>query len=89
MQLDFPNEKGKPYKSSGGKMVWNEELKKEVPEGWGVLNLYKAIKVIRGISYSPSDISECYEKGTVALLKHRFKNEVQLMGRRSKANSEV
>jgi type I restriction enzyme S subunit len=34
VQFDFPNEKGKPYKSSGGKMVWNEELKREVPEGW-------------------------------------------------------
>lgn len=39
VQFDFPNAKGKPYKSSGGKMVWNEELKREVPEGWedGVL----------------------------------------------------
>lgn len=36
VQFDFPNEKGKPYKSSGGKMVWNEELKREVPVGWEV-----------------------------------------------------
>jgi type I restriction enzyme S subunit len=36
VQFDFPNEVGKPYKSSGGKMVWNEELKREVPEGWKV-----------------------------------------------------
>ena len=35
-QFDFPDENGKPYKSSGGKMVWNEELKREIPEGWGV-----------------------------------------------------
>ena len=34
VQFDFPNEDGKPYKSSGGKMVWNEELKREIPEGW-------------------------------------------------------
>ena len=34
LQYEFPNEDGKPYKSSGGKMVYNEELKKEVPEGW-------------------------------------------------------
>jgi len=33
-QFDFPDENGKPYKSSGGKMVWNEELKREIPEGW-------------------------------------------------------
>lgn len=36
LQFEFPNEDGKPYKSSGGKMVWNEELKREIPEGWGV-----------------------------------------------------
>ena len=34
LQFEFPNEDGKPYKSSGGKMVWNEELKREIPEGW-------------------------------------------------------
>jgi len=34
VDFEFPNEKGKPYKSSGGKMVWNEELEKDIPEGW-------------------------------------------------------
>lgn len=34
VQFDFPNVKGKPYKSTGGKMVWNEELKREIPKGW-------------------------------------------------------
>ena len=34
VQFDFPNEKGKPYKSSGGKMLWNEKLKREIPAGW-------------------------------------------------------
>jgi type I restriction enzyme S subunit len=39
MQFDFPDTNGKPYKSSGGKMVYNEQLKREIPEGWedGVL----------------------------------------------------
>ncbi|HRI85514.1 MAG TPA: restriction endonuclease subunit S [Ignavibacteria bacterium] len=36
VQFDFPDENGKPYKTSGGKMVWNEELKRDIPEGWGV-----------------------------------------------------
>ncbi|MDD6664618.1 MAG: restriction endonuclease subunit S [Bulleidia sp.] len=36
LQFEFPNEEGKPYKSSGGKMVWCEELKREIPEGWRV-----------------------------------------------------
>jgi type I restriction enzyme S subunit len=33
-QFDFPNEDGKPYRSSGGQMVWNEQLKREIPVGW-------------------------------------------------------
>lgn len=42
VQFDFPNEEGKPYKSSGGEMVWNEKLKREIPKGWnnGTLNDY-------------------------------------------------
>ena len=39
LQFEFPNEEGKPYKSSGGKMVYNEQLKKEIPEGWSVKSL--------------------------------------------------
>lgn len=39
LQFDFPNEDGKPYKSSGGEMVWNEKLKREIPKGWNVLKL--------------------------------------------------
>ena len=34
VQFDFPNEEGKPYKSSGGEMVWNDRLKREIPEEW-------------------------------------------------------
>lgn len=39
LQFEFPNEEGKPYKSSGGKMVWNEELEREIPEGWGSISI--------------------------------------------------
>lgn len=39
VQFDFPDKNGKPYKTSGGKMVWNEELKRDIPEGWEVENL--------------------------------------------------
>jgi type I restriction enzyme S subunit len=34
VQFDFPNEEGKPYKSSGGKMIWNDKLKRQIQEGW-------------------------------------------------------
>ncbi len=39
VQFDFPDESGRPYKSSGGEMVWNEKLKREIPKGWNVLKL--------------------------------------------------
>ena len=39
VQFDFPDENGKPYKSSGGKMVWNDELKREIPAGWEVTTI--------------------------------------------------
>ena len=46
VQFDFPNSEGKPYKSSGGKMVWNEELKREIPEGWKVENIEKCCSIV-------------------------------------------
>lgn len=36
VQFDFPDKNGKPYKTSGGKMVWNDEMNREIPEGWEV-----------------------------------------------------
>lgn len=50
LQFEFPNEEGKPYKSSGGKMVWNEELKREIPEGWEVKTLYDIADYINGLA---------------------------------------
>ena len=39
LQFEFPNEQAKPYKSLGGEMLWNEKLKKEIPQGWKVENI--------------------------------------------------
>lgn len=44
VQFDFPDANGRPYKSSGGKMVYNAELKREIPEGWEVKKLGDIIK---------------------------------------------
>ncbi len=44
VQFDFPDANGRPYKSSGGKMVYNAELKREIPEGWAVKKLGDIIK---------------------------------------------
>ncbi|MFM6623532.1 MAG: restriction endonuclease subunit S, partial [Dolichospermum sp.] len=48
VQFDFPDENGKPYKSSGGKMVYNQELKREIPAGWEVKKLGKILKTSLG-----------------------------------------
>lgn len=58
VQFDFPDVHGKPYKSSGGKMVYNHELKREIPEGWEVDELKNLISIERGISYKSSDITD-------------------------------
>lgn len=50
VQFDFPNAEGKPYKSSDGKMVYNEVLKREIPEGWEVKSLYQIAKFINGLA---------------------------------------
>ena len=48
LQFDFPDENGNPYRSSGGKMVWNDGLKREIPEGWEVVNLFDCADVLYG-----------------------------------------
>ena len=51
MQFDFPNEEGRPYKSSGGKMVWNEKLKREIPKGWAECDLsYYIGRITNGLN---------------------------------------
>lgn len=54
LQFEFPNEEGKPYKSSGGKMVWNEELKRDIPEGWNSNIVSDVVKSI-SIGLNPRD----------------------------------
>ena len=55
VQFDFPNEEGKPYKSSGGAMVWNEKLKREIPQGWDSSMLQSICTIKRGASPRPID----------------------------------
>ena len=56
VQFDFPNEEGKPYKSSGGALVWNEKLKREIPQGWSVLSVNDIAASVRGVSYAKEDM---------------------------------
>ena len=65
VQFDFPSpptpeggaNTGEPYKTSGGKMVWNEELKREIPEGWEAQELEQIVDIISG-NVSPNDIDK-------------------------------
>lgn len=50
VQFDFPDENGRPYKSSGGKMVWNEKLKRNIPEGWHCGNLFEIATFTNGLA---------------------------------------
>ena len=55
VQFDFPDENGRPYKSSGGKMVWNEKLKQEIPEDWTQTTIERYANIQNGATPSTSD----------------------------------
>lgn len=63
VQFDFPNEEGKPYKSSGGAMVYNERLKREVPIAWEVENLIDFAEIKNGAT--PSTANEANYGGDI------------------------
>jgi len=69
VQFDFPDANGKPYKSSGGKMVYNEELKREIPDGWNVNAINDVISVKDGTHESPKSSVEGYHLITSKNLK--------------------
>ena len=58
VQFDFPNDLGRPYKSSGGKMVWNDELNRKIPEGWEVKSLFEVTDVCYGIPLLTKEFSD-------------------------------
>ena len=58
VQFDFPDKNGKPYKTSGGKMVWNEELKREIPEGWEVDKISKKVTIGSGFPFDSEDYNK-------------------------------
>ena len=58
VQFDFPDENGKPYKSSGGKMVWNEKLKREIPDDWCTAGIFDELSVQYGFPFSTELFTE-------------------------------
>lgn len=67
VQFDFPDTNGKPYKSSGGEMVFDETLKREIPKGWEVKSLGEVISLERGVTYSKDSI--CNDKNGTGVLR--------------------
>lgn len=71
VQFDFPDENGRPYKSSGGKMVWSEELQREIPYGWEVKNIDNILsnRQVKSITPDANTLYKYYSLPSVAKSK--------------------
>lgn len=58
VQFDFPDKNGKPYRISGGEMVWNEQLKREIPKGWSVKPIIDEFDVCYGYPFDTTKFTE-------------------------------
>jgi type I restriction enzyme S subunit len=94
VQFDFPDKNGKPYKSSGGKMVWNNELKRDIPEGWDVKPLEKTIEIIidyRGKTPKKLDSDWSFNSDDIVALSAKHVKEGKLVNLESanRVNEEL
>lgn len=71
VQFDFPDENGRPYKSSGGKMVWSEELQRKIPYGWEVKNIDNILsnRQVKSITPDANTLYKYYSLPSVAKSK--------------------
>lgn len=69
VQFDFPNADGKPYKASGGKMEYNEVIKREIPAGWEVKSVNDISTSYRGVGYTADDEKSVSDKDVVLILR--------------------
>ena len=71
VQFDFPDGNGRPYKSSGGKMVYNPILKREIPDGWTVENFNNYVNIVSGFSFNSSSYESdgCWKIVTIKNVK--------------------
>lgn len=76
VQFDFPDENGKPYKSSGGKMAWNEKLKRDIPSSWAVKTIDDVVEVYNGATPSTAD-EENYGGDVVWITPKDLSNQQQ------------
>lgn len=71
VQFDFPNENGKPYKASGGKMEWNQVLRKEIPKGWNASSIIDVTNWIGGAQPAKSTFKYEDTPGYVRFIQNR------------------
>jgi type I restriction enzyme S subunit len=79
-QFDFPNAEGKPYRLSGGVMVWNEEIKKEIPDWWKVGSFYDIASFINGLAcqkYRPKNEKDKMPVVKIKEMKEGFSKETE------------
>lgn len=69
VQFDFPNEEGKPYKSSGGAMIYNPIIKRDIPKGWEIINLFEAVDVRYGFPFSTEAFTD--KKTSIPIVRIR------------------
>ena len=74
VQFDFPDENGKPYRTSGGEMVWNEQLKREIPKGWK----YGKLCDIANITMGQSPAGESYNDAGDGLIFYQGRTDFGL-----------
>ena len=79
VQFDFPDENGRPYKSSGGEMVWNETLKREIPEGWEVKPLNNRLEIKSGFPFK-SDTYKTFGRYKIVTIKNVQDGELVTSG---------
>lgn len=82
VQFDFPNVKGRPYKASGGKMVLDKELKREIPHGWNVGNLLDIANYVNGLAcqkYRPKDDEDKLKVIKIKEIHEGFSSETEFV----------
>lgn len=73
-QFDFPDADGTPYRSSGGAMEWNNQIKRKIPKGWGVVSINGMTTSYRGVSYDKKDLLPTPENGVLVLRGNNIQN---------------
>lgn len=76
VQFDFPDKDREPYKSSGGKMIWNEELKREIPEEWEVKNLFSEMDVQYGFPFDTNKFTDDTTQKPVIRIRDILENSI-------------